>query len=102
MSSPGVYLRCSENSTEKPWKGLARRPDRNPSTMNLARRSRRATWRTTSGRRYFSWPLMAVHLRRWGLLHLHPTIHVSADKARILLGHYPAGPRNGPDEREPP
>ena len=26
----------------------------NPSTMNLARRSSRATWRTTSGLRYFS------------------------------------------------
>ena len=27
-SSPGVYLRCSLNSTEKPWKGLACRPCR--------------------------------------------------------------------------
>src|SRR5947209_14734863 len=53
-SSPGVYLRCSLNSTEKPWKGLACRPARKPSTMNLARRSSRATWRMTSGRRYFS------------------------------------------------
>src|SRR5215207_5632539 len=54
MLSPAVYLRCSENSTENPWNGLACRPLRNPSTMNLARRSSRATWRITSGRRYFS------------------------------------------------
>src|SRR5262245_53041975 len=54
MLSPGVYLRCSENSTEKPWKGLACSPEMNPSTMNLARRSSRATWRITSGFRYFS------------------------------------------------
>src|SRR5215470_7222738 len=53
-SSPGTYLRCSLNSTEKPWNGLACRPARNPSTMNLARRSSRATWRITSGRRYLS------------------------------------------------
>ena len=26
MSSPGMYLRCSVNSTEKPWNGLACRP----------------------------------------------------------------------------
>ncbi len=26
MLSPAVYLRCSENSTEKPWNGLACRP----------------------------------------------------------------------------
>src|SRR5947209_85764 len=57
-SSPGVYLRCSLNSTEKPWNGLACRPARKPSTMNLARRSSRATWRMTSGRRYFSGLLM--------------------------------------------
>src|SRR5438445_11484053 len=54
MLSPGVYLRCSENSTENPWKGLACRPARKPSTMNLARRSSRATWRITSGRKYLS------------------------------------------------
>src|SRR3954471_4959736 len=54
MLSPAVYLRCSENSTEKPWNGLACRPEMNPSTMNLARRSSRATWRITSGFRYFS------------------------------------------------
>src|SRR5437868_5468876 len=54
MSSPGTYLRCSENSTEKPWNGLACRPLKKPSTMNLARKSRRPTWRITSGRRYFS------------------------------------------------
>src|SRR6266446_172248 len=53
-SSPGVYLRCSLNSTEKPWNGLACKPWRKPSTMNLARKSSRATWRMTSGRRYFS------------------------------------------------
>src|SRR6185369_4626740 len=53
-SSPGTYLRCSLNSTEKPWYGLACRPARKPSTMNLARRSSRATWRITSGLRYFS------------------------------------------------
>ena len=29
-SSPGLYLRCSENSTEKPWNGLACSPVRNP------------------------------------------------------------------------
>ena len=29
-SSPGVYLRCSLNSTEKPWKGLACSPCRKP------------------------------------------------------------------------
>src|SRR4051812_23677084 len=54
MLSPAVYLRCSENSTEKPWNGLACRPEMNPSTMNLARRSSRETWRITSGFRYFS------------------------------------------------
>src|SRR5437764_11324376 len=54
MSSPGVYLRCSENSTEKPWNGDECSPDRKPSTMNFAFRSRRATWLMTSGRRYFS------------------------------------------------
>src|SRR3954447_24429745 len=54
MLSPAVYLRCLENSTENPWKGLAWRPAMNPSTMNLARRSSRATWRITSGFRYFS------------------------------------------------
>src|SRR5207248_1349606 len=53
-SSPGTYLRCSLNSTEKPWNGLACKPARNPSTINLARRSSRATWRMTSGRKYFS------------------------------------------------
>src|SRR3954463_2969245 len=53
-SSPGVYLRCSENLTENPWNGLACSPVRNPSTMNFARRSSRATWAITSGRRYFS------------------------------------------------
>src|SRR5438270_11782013 len=53
-SSPGTYLRCSLNSTENPWNGLACRPARKPSTMNLARRSSRETWRITSGRRYFS------------------------------------------------
>ena len=37
MLSPDVYLRCSENSTEKPWNGLACRPEMKPSTMNLAR-----------------------------------------------------------------
>src|SRR4030081_619413 len=52
--SPALYLRCSENSTEKPWNGLAWRPAMKPSTMNLARRSSRATWRITSGFRYFS------------------------------------------------
>src|SRR3954454_7535517 len=52
--SPEVYLRCSENSTENPWKGLACSPAMKPSTMNLARRSSRATWRITSGFRYFS------------------------------------------------
>src|SRR6516162_3523453 len=54
MLSPAVYLRCSENSTEKPWNGLACNPAMNPSTMNLARRSSRATWRMTAGFRYFS------------------------------------------------
>src|ERR1700730_14877241 len=53
-SSPGTYLRCSLNSTEKPWNGLACSPARKPSTMKRARRSSRATWRMTSGRRYFS------------------------------------------------
>src|SRR3954471_16376875 len=53
-SSPGLYLRCSENSTENPWYGLECSPDRKPCTMNFARRSSRATWRITSGRRYFS------------------------------------------------
>src|SRR6516225_2515521 len=52
--SPEVYLRCSENSTENPWKGLACSPAMKPSTMNLARRSSRETWRITSGFRYFS------------------------------------------------
>src|SRR3954453_11386448 len=54
MLSPAVYFRCSLNSTENPWNGLAWRPAMNPSTMNLARRSSRATWRITSGFRYFS------------------------------------------------
>src|SRR4051794_12113879 len=54
MLSPAVYRRCSENSTENPWNGLACSPAMNPSTMNLARRSSRATWRITSGFRYFS------------------------------------------------
>src|SRR3954451_5245121 len=54
MLSSAVYLRCSENSTENPWNGLAWSPAMNPSTMNLARRSSRATWRITSGFRYFS------------------------------------------------
>src|SRR4051812_4462053 len=54
MLSPDVYFRCSENSTENPWNGLACRPEMNPSMMNLARRSSRLTWRMTSGLRYFS------------------------------------------------
>src|SRR4051794_34609668 len=54
MLSPAVYLRCSENSTENPWNGLACRPEMNPSTMNLALRSSRATWRMASGFKYFS------------------------------------------------
>src|SRR5277367_4013208 len=54
MLSPEEYLRCSENSTENPWNGLAWRPEMKPSTINLARRSSRATWRITSGFRYFS------------------------------------------------
>src|SRR3954451_16943633 len=54
MLSPAVYFRCSENSTENPWNGLACNPEMNPSTMNLARRSSRATWRMTSGFRCFS------------------------------------------------
>src|SRR5437764_7713906 len=58
MLSPAVYLRCSLNSTEKPWKGLACRPAKKPSTMNLARRSSRATWRMTFGLRYFPGLLM--------------------------------------------
>src|SRR3954451_10400854 len=62
MLSPAVYLRCSENSTENPWKGLAWSPAMKPSTMNLARRSSRATWRITSGFRYFSAVLAKVHL----------------------------------------
>src|SRR5262245_6624857 len=53
-SSPGVYLRCSLNSTEKPWKGLACRPCRNPLTINCARKSKREICRMTSGFRYFS------------------------------------------------
>src|SRR5580704_6370576 len=53
-SSPGVYLRCSLNSTEKPWKGLACSPCRKPLTMNCARRSSRLIWRMTSGFRYCS------------------------------------------------
>src|SRR3954464_7939642 len=67
MLSPGLYLRCSENSTEKPWNGLAWRPAMNPSTMNLARRSSRETWRITSGLRYFSWvPANGVSSSRGG------------------------------------
>src|SRR6516162_10281004 len=54
MLSPLVYLRCSENSTENPWNGLACRPAMKPSTMNFARRSSRETWRITSGFRYCS------------------------------------------------
>ena len=54
MLSPAVYLRCSENSTENPWNGLACSPAMKPSTMNLARKSSRETWRITSGFRYFS------------------------------------------------
>src|SRR3954452_335996 len=60
MLSPGEYRRCSENSTEKPWKGLACSPARNPSTMKRARRSSRLTWRITSGFRYFSGVLISL------------------------------------------
>src|SRR3954468_3938205 len=67
MLSPAVYLRCSENSTEKPWKGLACSPAMNPSTMNLARRSSRATCRITSGFRYFSAVLATGNPRSRGL-----------------------------------
>src|SRR5262249_44429096 len=74
-SSPGTYLRCSLNSTEKPWKGLACRPARKPSTMNLARRSRRATWRMTSGRRDFSGLLMPISFRQGRTSSLGPAGH---------------------------
>src|SRR5580704_12237453 len=63
-SSPGVYLRCSLNSTEKPWKGLACRPCRNPLTMNLARKSSREICRITSGFRYCSTVGMDYQLSR--------------------------------------
>ena len=59
-SSPGVYLRCSLNSTEKPWNGLACSPCKKPLTMNCARRSSREIWRMTSGFRYFSTVDMAI------------------------------------------
>src|SRR6478672_10781653 len=74
MSSPGTYLRCSENSTEKPWNGLPCRPARKPSTMNLARRSSRATWRMTSGFRYFSGLLIEGFAVRFVLTHYQCTI----------------------------
>ena len=60
-----MYLRCSENSTENPWNGLACSPEMKPSTMNLARRSSRATWRITSGFRYFSAVPAMVKLSGW-------------------------------------
>src|SRR5262245_25506502 len=53
-SSPCAYRRCSENSTEKPWKGEACKPCRKPFTTNCARRSSRLIWLMTSGLRYFS------------------------------------------------
>src|SRR5688572_20458352 len=65
MSSPGTYLRCSENSTLNPWNGLAWRPEKKPSTMKRALRSRPDTWRIVSGRRYFS-----ASPATSGLLHL--------------------------------
>src|SRR6187431_1384073 len=53
-SSPLVYLRCSLNSTEKPWNGLACSPCKKPFTTNWARMSSRLIWLMTSGLRYFS------------------------------------------------
>ena len=39
--SPGVYLRCSLNSTEKPWNGLACNPAKNPFNRSAAHELRR-------------------------------------------------------------
>ena len=40
VDSPGLYKRCSANSTEKPWKGLLCIPVMKPSTTCLASNSR--------------------------------------------------------------
>src|SRR5918992_962506 len=97
MLSPAVYLRCSENSTEKPWNGLACSPAMNPSTMNLARRSSRATWRITSGFRYFSAVLDTSQppvRRSTGLVTAPPAVrsgvrlrHLDRPGAALVLGH---------------
>src|SRR5688572_19387896 len=50
-SSPGVYSRCSANSTLKPWYGLLCMPETKPSTMWRALRSRRVILLRTFGSR---------------------------------------------------
>src|SRR5262252_4266660 len=47
--SPGMYGRCSANSTLNPWKGLRWRPAMKPSTTTRARTSRCASRATTAG-----------------------------------------------------
>ena len=49
MSSPGVYSRCSANSTEKPLCGLRCRPEMNPSTTPRAISSSRWIFASASG-----------------------------------------------------
>src|SRR5262245_3883224 len=49
--SPGMYGRCSANSTLKPWKGLRCMPAMKPSTTNRARTSRCESRATTAGSR---------------------------------------------------
>src|SRR3954465_10211638 len=90
MLSPAVYLRCSENSTENPWNGLAWSPEMNPSTMNLARRSSRATWRITSGFKYFS-----------AVLDTRGNLALNVADKRIEAGFLPVSARRSGDRSSP-
>src|SRR6185295_18826553 len=49
--SPGMYWRCSANSTLNPWYGLRWSPVRNPSTTSRAFKSKRANFETKWGSR---------------------------------------------------
>src|ERR1051326_1895614 len=52
MSSPGVYSRCSANSTLNPLYGLLCKPVMNPSTTVRAMMEMFESFETTSGTRY--------------------------------------------------
>jgi len=54
MPSPGVYWRCSANSTARPWYGERCMPLITPSTIMRARSSNGASWASVSGARYCS------------------------------------------------